>query len=60
MKKIIFLHGFGSSGATKTVDYLNKLWLMYKDKAEDVEALKQLCAEKKAEIMKGAENETIC
>lgn len=46
--------------SAKTVDYLNKLWLMYKDKAEDVEALKQLCAEKKAEIMKGAENETIC
>ena len=22
MKKIIFLHGFGSSGATKTADYL--------------------------------------
>lgn len=41
----------------KTVDYLEKLWVMYKDKAEDVETFKNLCAEKKAEIMKGTENE---
>lgn len=39
----------------KTVDYLEKLWVMYKDKAEDVETFKNLCAEKKAEIMKGKE-----
>lgn len=39
----------------KTVDYLNKLWTMYKDKAEDVETFKNLCADKKAEIMKGKE-----
>lgn len=43
--------------SAKTVDYLNKLWTMYKDKAEDVETFKNLCAEKKAEITKEVVNE---
>ena len=43
--------------SVKTVDYLNQLWVMYKDKAEDVEVFKNLCAEKKAEITKEVVNE---
>lgn len=41
----------------KSVSLLNSIWTNYNQRTDDVEKLKELCAKKKAELTKGAENE---